>query len=268
MFWSAIKMSYLRDKLEKRKKILKWGALALLILILIYFRAPISRGLSAVAQKIFHPLLSGGASAGSKISNLSLLFKSKNSLEKENEDLILKLNEVSAKMAGYNTLLDENLKLKEIFGRSGDRRLTLATILAKPNRSPYDTLLIDLGKGKVSAGDIVFAYGDTPIGKIAEVYDKTSKAVLFSSPGENTEVVLSGRDVFVELTGRGGGNFEMVLPRDMEIPVGTEVHLAGLAPHVLARVVTVLSDPRDAYQKALLVSPVNIQELKFIEIEQ
>jgi len=31
---------------------------------------------------------------------------------------------------------------------------------------------------------------------------------------------------------------------------------------------TIISDPRDSFQKALLVSPVNIQEIKFVEVEK
>ena len=109
------------------------------------------------------------------------------------------------------------------------------------------------------------------------MYPGSSKAILFSNPGEKTEVLVSlgrsssgeaGKDIFMQVVGRGGGNFEMTLPRDLVLEKGTEVQLPGLAPRALAIVETILSDPRDAFQKALLVSPVNIQELKFVEIEK
>jgi len=267
-------MSYLLDKREKRKKILKLLGLVLALVIFVYFRNPIFGGLAYVAQIIFRPFLSAGGSVGGKVSSWGGYFQFKKSLQNENEDLKLKLSEMEAKIANWSILSDENIKLKEILGRSENRELILAAILAKPDRSPYDTLVIDAGredlpagKAGLEVGDIVFAFGDTPIGKIAEVYPNSSKVILFSSPGEKTEVLISGKDIFMQVVGRGGGNFEMTLPRDFVLEKGTEVQLPGLVPHVLATVVEILSDPRDAFQKALLVAPVNVQELKFVEIE-
>jgi len=60
----------------------------------------------------------------------------------------------------------------------------------------------------------------------------------------------------------------MILPRDFVLEKGNEVVLPGITPYVLGIVQSILSDPRDSFQKALLVSPVNIQELKFVEVEQ
>ena len=268
-------MSYLLDKREKRKKILKLFGLVLALILFVYFRNPIFSGLAYVAQIIFRPFLSAGGSVGGKVSSWGGYFQFKKSLQNENEDLKLKLSEMEAQIANWSILSDENIKLKEILGRSENRKLVLAAILAKPDRSPYDTLIIDAGSAseladrseKVGTGNIVYAFGDIPIGKIAEVYANSSKVVLFSNPGEKTEILISGKDIFMPIVGRGGGNFEMTLPRDFVLEKGTEVQLPGLVPHVLATVETILSDPRDAFQKALLISPVNIQELKFVQVE-
>ena len=70
------------------------------------------------------------------------------------------------------------------------------------------------------------------------------------------------------MIGRGGGNFEMILPRDFILEKGTEVVLPVITPYTLGIVQTILSDPRDSFQKALLASPVNIFELKFVEVEK
>ena len=60
----------------------------------------------------------------------------------------------------------------------------------------------------------------------------------------------------------------MSLPKDVVVANGTEAVLPGLTPYTLAKVDTIISDPRDSYQKALLASPVNIYELGFVEIEK
>ena len=118
-----------------------------------------------------------------------------------------------------------------------------------------------------------------PIGRVSVVYPFSSKVTLFSSPGEKTEVVIEGKparlndisrsggNVFTELIGRGGGNFETILPRDFILNKGDTVTLPGIVPYVIGVVETTISDPRDAFTKVLLTIPLNIFELKFVEVK-
>ena len=171
------------------------------------------------------------------------------------------------------TIVADNASLQEILGRgaqgSASHKMILAAILAKPNQSLYDTLLIDAGsKEGIKIGENVFALGNIPIGRVDVVYDDSAKVVLFSNAGEKTEAVISGKNIFLELIGRGGGNFEIDLPKDFVLQKGDQVVLPGINPLVLAITQTIISDPRDPFTKALLTSPVNIEEQKFVEVEQ
>jgi cell shape-determining protein MreC len=239
------------------------------LLFLIYFRASIFNGLSYVAHLIFRPILIIGNNIGGKISDTGSTLRSKKSLLLENESLKNQILQSEADRANYAVVVDENFKLKETLGRIGEKEMILSAILSKPNQSLYDTLIIDAETNQnISVGQKVFALGNIPIGRIAEVYANSSKVILYSNPGEKTEVVISGKDVFMQVIGRGGGNFEMILPRDFVIEKETEVQLPGITPYILGVVKTIISDPRDSFQKALLVSPINIQELKFVEVEK
>ena len=60
----------------------------------------------------------------------------------------------------------------------------------------------------------------------------------------------------------------MILPRDFILQKGEQVIMPGLYPYILAVVETIISDPRNPVTKVLLSSPVNIQELKFVEVEK
>jgi len=263
-------MSYLLDKKIQRNKFFKYILSAVILFIFIYFRNPIGGGLSYVSSLVFRPVLILGNNIEEKLSNASAYFYSKNSLFSENENLKSKLDEQMAEMANYNSVLDDNSKMKEILGRKDTKaNMVLAGILSKPSQSPYDTLIIDAGENNsIVPGQRVFALGNVPIGRIAEVYLNSSKVILYSNPGEQTEVVVSDKDTFMQIVGRGGGNFEMILPRDFVIEKGTEVVLPGIIPYTVATVQTIISDPRDSFEKALLASPVNIQELKFVEVEK
>lgn len=272
-------MSYLLDKKIKRKKVSKWALIIVVLFFVFYFRAGIFSGLSSASHFVFRPVLSLGKNIGGGFSNIGVVFSSKKTLLKDNENLKSQILASEADRANYASVVDENTKMKEILGRIGENKnLILASILSKPNRSPYDTIIIDVGISKgVLVGQKVFALGNVPIGKIGEVYPNSAKVILYSNPGEKTDIVVSlghsltgeaGKDVTMQLIGRGGGNFEMLLPRDFLIEKGNEVVLPGITPHVVAVVETVLSDPRDSYQKALLSSPVNIFQLKSVEIEK
>ena len=222
-----------------------------------------------MGQIIFRPVLIVGNNIGEKFSNISSFFYSKNILLENNINLRLDLNEKETMLSNYNSILAENIQMKAILGRKIEKtNMVISTILSKPNHSLYDTLIIDTGaKNGISEGKRVFAFGNIPIGRIAEVYSDSSKVILFSNPGERTEVVV-GKDIFMQVIGRGGGNFEMNLVKDITLEKGMEVVLPGIHPYVLGIVETIISDPRDFFQKALLISPVNIQELKFVEVEK
>ena len=268
-------MSYLLDKKIKKKKLVYVLLSVFILFILFYFRSSVFNGLAFVSHVIFRPVLVVGNSLGEKLGNLSSYFSSKNSLYKENKNLKFQLDENNAKMSNYDSILAENISLKEILGRlpavagkDEKAKMILSAILSKPNQSPYDTLIIDAGvKQGLQTGNMVFGMGNVPIGVIAEIYPNSSKVVLFSSSGEKTQAVVSGGDIFIDVVGRGGGNFEIILPRDFTPIKGDEVVLPGITPYVLGVVETIISDPRDPFIKALLTSPVNIQELKFVEVK-
>ena len=171
-------------------------------------------------------------------------------------------------MANYDSAMADDASLKEILGRKDPKAtMVLGAILSKPNQSPYDTLIIDAGTAQgIKVADIVFADGAVPIGRVAEANANSSKVILFSNPGESTEVTVSGQSTSVQLVGRGGGNFEISLPKDSALAQGTQVTLPGINDYVIAITQTTISDPRDPLSKALLTSPVNIQNLKFVEV--
>jgi len=276
-------MSYLLDKKAKKSKYIKYAIVVFALLLVLYLG--VLGGFSFVAHFIFRPVFNLGNSIGGKFSNMGDYFYSKRLLSSENEDLKLKILEQESRMANYDSILEENFRIKEILGRANPaKEMLLAGILSKSNRSPYDTIIIDAGESEgVLKDQRAFAVGNIPIGRVSEVYAHSSVVILYSTPGEKTSVFVPlflpkdesiteateniTHDTFMEAIGRGGGNFEMILLRDFVIKEGAEVTLPGTVPFVLGIVETIISDPRDSFQKALLVSPVNIQEIKFVQVE-
>lgn len=260
-------MNYLLNKRKRHTK--KVIAIIALIFILIYFSGQVFRGFSKVSHAIFRPVIIVGNSVGRGFSNSAAFFKSKKGLYLANQEMHDRINEYEAELSNYNAILAENETLKDTLGRVDGSEFILGTILSKPHKSTYDTLVIDIGeRDGVVAGDEVFALGNVPIGRVDQVFNKSSKVVLYSSAGEKREVIIGDKNTYLEAIGRGGGNFEINIPRDMKLPPGTEATTPGITPYTLAKVVTIISDPRDSFAKALLTSPVSIQELKFVEVKK
>lgn len=201
--------------------------------------------------------------------NASVLVRTKASVFRDNERLAEENSKLQNSMIDYQIIKTENEQLKELLGRIPEKsEFILSTILAKPNRSPYDTIVIDAGAiSGIQVGQRVYANATIPIGEISKVYDKTSLVMLYSNPGQNTEVMLDGSNASASLVGRGGGNFEMIIPLELSANKGWAVLLPGTTTEVVAIIEEIISTPTDPIKRVLLRSPVNVQSIKWVQIK-
>jgi rod shape-determining protein MreC len=218
---------------------------------------------------IGNPVWKVEKSISNSFYNLNYIFRIKASITNENHNLIEEVSSLRLSMVDYKILKEENDKLKELMNRLPSKNdFVLGNILTKPNHSPYDTIIIDIGKkDNIKEGDLIYANGNIPIGNIGKVYDKTSLVTLYSNPGQKTEGFIDISNASVELTGRGGGNFEMIIPIELTVDKGTIVYLPGSTSIILATIDEVISKPSDPFKKVILSSPVNIQNLKWVQVK-
>lgn len=192
---------------------------------------------------------------------------SKNALYSENADLREQLDEAQLELLNQGVYKNENEKLKEILGRKTNASLLLAQILAKPNRSPYDIIVVDVGSNDgVLEGQEVFAKGNIPIGNVAEVTNKNARIKLYSTPGTKTLATLEGTEIDIDLEGTGSGGFEITLPKDVDVHIGQAILNKNIHSRTIALVEGIVSTDRDSFKKVLAKSPVNIQELSWVQI--
>lgn len=198
---------------------------------------------------------------------LKEVFTSKKDLIRQNEILKSRLEEARIELAQFSLLEKENESLKEIFLRSvGDNNI-IGTILTKPTRSPYGTIIIDIGEEEgVKPEDLVFAMGNVVIGEIESVDKNSSKVVLYSAPGYISQVTLENTGRYFNAKGRGAGDFEIQFPRELKIEEGQLFLYPSINNYVVGVVEKVVFDPRDSYKTVLFRSAVNIQELKWVQV--
>lgn len=256
-----------RHKTQSLKvKIFYVGGFFLIVFIVVPLMSP---SVGNVFRNMFNPLWKLENNFIQGVHSVGSYFSSKQKLESENTLLKNQLSEIQTRLVDRDILFRENLDLKNIVDRKPEGNFVLATVLVKPSRSLYDTLIIDIGSNAgLEIGQIVYAFGAVPIGTISQVGSKTATVTLYSTSGQKIVGRLENTKIDVELVGRGGGNFELKLPRDIILESGMQVLFPDLMPAVIATVTKSITDPRDPVQTFLLTSPVNINQLHWVQVEK
>ncbi|MBI4118459.1 MAG: rod shape-determining protein MreC [Parcubacteria group bacterium] len=223
---------------------------------------------SRVAYAVAVPLWKGEGMFTAKAKSILSVVQSKQLLLKENARLEDEMRRLKAEMLSLFLLKKENDELRHYLGATKvDATAILAFVLVRPNRSPYDTLIVDRGgEDGLHVGDLVSAPGGVAIGTVTFVSGKTAKVTLFSSPGEKAVVEIGASALRVDAVGQGGGNFEAKLPRGIEVKKGDLVSLIEKRRIVLGIVESIKAEPADSFQILLFKLPVNIYELEWVEI--
>lgn len=259
-----------RDKKQilRRKKLIKNSIF--LIVFLLLATVGVFAYTRGTLNFIGKPLWQIKKGVVNQLENTGYIVRTKASVYKENENLLIENDRLKTAMIDYNILKEENISLKESFGRAvSEKNFIVSNILTKPNYSPYDTIIIDVGTdNSIKIGDKVYSDVVVPIGEVSAVYSKTSLVTLYSNPKKVTNAMIDGTNTSVELIGRGGGNFEMIIPIDLPFSNGTFVYLPNIETEIVATIEDVISSPNDPVKKVLLRSPVNVQNLKWVFVKR
>lgn len=165
-------------------------------------------------------------------------------------------------------LQNENAELKKSLGRNIASSTVMAYIIKKPPYTAYDIYIIDIGKDEnIKIGDKVFSIGNVLLGEVAEVNGNTSKVKLYSSYGEKFDITI-GKNIQATANGKGGGTFEVILPRDTQINEGDIVSSPNIHVSVFGIVRKIIIDPAKTFYTVLFSQPVNIYEQKIVLIEK
>ncbi len=190
---------------------------------------------------------------------------SKKSLIEENVLLKERLSSLEAEVSSLSRQCVQESTLLELMGRRQDSNMVAATILTRPPQTPYDVIIIDVGSNEsIRIGSLVSLPEGPVLGIVSEVFSKQAKVKLFSASGEETNAVLERNNIPVVLTGLGGGNFKLVIPRDIEINIGDRILSSDITSRLLAIVEEISSQPTDSFKEVLTISPTNIFTLRFV----
>ncbi len=223
--------------------------------------------LSALSHTVVRPVWIAGNVFSEEVTAFFGLLRSKRSLLEENKSLKTQLSNQKTLNIVNAILVAENRELQELLGRSVTETFVVGRVLAKPNVTPYDTFIVDVGKSDgVEVNDRVIADNYFVIGEVSKVFTKTSIVTLFSAPGKKTNVIIGPTNILVIAEGLGGGNFRTKLPRGVDIKKGDNISLADIGTNTFGRVEKIVATPADQFQTILFKNPVNMAELRFLHI--
>ncbi len=225
--------------------------------------------LRGLLQTFYVGLRSGvDSGANALLTETRLALRTKRSLATENESLHTQITEWEAREAYVRVLEDENTSLRALLSYHTDKPVPqVARVIGKPSENLYNRIILDQGTDAgIAVGDHVGIYGTMLLGTVLSVSDRTAVVDLYSSPSAISNGVLLRESITIPIHGNGGGNFEIQIPRDIKVEDGDIITLAERPDMVIAIVKSVVFDPRDPFQTVLARTPVNIQELKYVEV--
>ncbi len=187
------------------------------------------------------------------------------------DDTIQTIAELQAKIESFSLIEKEYTVLLDELGQKKPQELIFARVLTLPPQSLYDTLIIDSGSAQgVIVGKKVFAGKNILIGIVSEVYEKTAKVKLYSSPDEKYDVIIGVASSSVRATavGHGNGMFEALVPREAAVEIGDNVTIPEISNTIYGKVNYIITDPARAFDSILFQSSIPIQSLRRVYVEK
>lgn len=199
---------------------------------------------------------------------VSLATHSKQSLIKMITALHAEKTNRSARDAEYAILREENRLLKEELGRPLAEGGIVGRVITLPDKSFYDTMTIDAGEAEgIMVGQTAYAFGGVALGTVSAVDARQSTILLFSAPGRESTGTVSEGSTTVTLIGRGAGEYEVRMPRDMYFEEGGVISEQSIYAVPLATIEKIVSDPRDPFQRLLAKIPLNLQMITWVIVK-
>ncbi len=252
---------------NKRSRFPKPLLVAVVLIIIILVNDSALGFVSKVTYSIGGSIWKTQSVVVNTFNNIATAFKDKQGLERKNQTLHEEIDRLELSSIWTEVLRQENDSLRELLNRESEKNFIAASILTRPNQTLYDTFVVDVGRRDgVNVGARVFGVEKIAIGSVTEVYLRTSLISLYSSPGRSIDVLLGDESVSVKAVGRGGGDFEVRVPRGVDVSKGQVVLSPGLDNGVFGVVEEVVALPADSFQTILFSSPINIQSLRMVAI--
>lgn len=237
------------------------GAVAVAILLLL------PRVASFGAALVLAPIHSVNAWLAHSSSSFPQYLRDRGALLSQIEELERTRSAQSGTQYTIERLSHENEELRALLGSRGEETRIAAGIIGRPNKLPYDVLVLDKGAedGIVERAP-VFIDKDTVIGVVAKVFDTTSVVELITTPGFTASVYIVGPNIYTNAEGQGGGQLRVGVPQGIPLHEGDLVILPSIDSGVYGAISTVDSVPTRPEQYGYVSPHTAIASLHYVSV--
>lgn len=198
--------------------------------------------------------------------SLPQYIRDRGALMKEMDDLRLQLAAQSGEKYTIELLSQENRELRMLLGDSEEKR-TVAGIIGRPNKLPYDVLVIDKGTADgIVEGAPVFVGKNTVVGSIKKAFLQSSVVELVTSPGFTTSVYIFGPNIYTNAEGMGGGQLRVGVPQGIALNEGDLVVLPSASSGVYGEVSIVDSIPTRPEQYGYVSPELPLGSMRYVSV--
>jgi len=248
-----------RQKNKKNKiKIL------IIVLISILFLFFFGGFIKNTVHFITNPILNINTSFSHSFSEIFSYFRSKNELQKINEELEKENQNLKIEVLTVDNLKKENESLKDLLNYiKPENNLISTKVITKPPFSPFDTFVVNNNNNQIKLEKNVF-YKNLLIGKVIETYQNSAVIQLYSSSGQKKIVKINENEF--EAEGIGNLSFKIKVPKSIEIKEETPVYSLK-TNSIIGLVQNIKTEESSAFQDIYFKYPININEIDYVEIE-
>lgn len=245
-----------------------WAATMFVVLLFVFdffthgaLRALV-RSTSAVLSRTVGHTVSEFAQSG--------IFSSRAALQAQNRSLAEQMNTCQVRAAFVTVLQNENDQLRALVHLARSMPGITAPVTSSVAASPYGTFLIGAGSADGVADGALVLVSDASgndsfvVGKVTQVSSRVSTVSEVFAPSSSVSVIVHGN--VTTLSGSGGGNAHVSLPRDASVAVGDAVFSADLGGHPVGIVGHVASSSAQASQDVYVSVPVNLNALQYVYV--
>jgi cell shape-determining protein MreC len=192
---------------------------------------------------------------------------------RERTVLVEQINDLKSSLATQSgeqftieLLSKENEELRVLLGDIEEKRI-VAGIIGRPNKLPYDVLVLDKGSAdNIVEGAPVFIGKDTVIGIVKKVFPKSSVVELITSSGFSASVYIFGPNIYTNAVGIGGGQLRVGVPQGITLTEGDLVVLPSAATGVYGSISTVDSVPTRPEQYGYVSPEIPLSSLRLVSV--
>lgn len=257
-------------RLQSKRRGVPWRRSMIVALVFaalaIGFGYLMPTALAGTAHAVARPFFVVRNAIATSVGDYFSLLEAKQELVKENIALKKELAAKDVALGNLALFEKENEALRQLLGRLPEREhVILAGVLARPGYSPYDTLIIDIGKREgIVVGSQLLSESGIPIGTIDAVFETTSRGKLYTTPGETLPVRIGPEKIDAVAEGKGSGNFEVRLPKSIVINEGDAVMLPESETTLFTFVERTEAQATDSFQAVYFKVPVSINSLSWV----